>query len=72
MLAKCANPACDATFRYLYEGRLFQVERRGGKGISPSGHNVEHYWLCAACAPQFDLAKDGDGRVSVVPHRQAA
>jgi hypothetical protein len=26
MLAKCANPACSATFRYFHEGRLFVFE----------------------------------------------
>src|SRR3954462_14686956 len=47
MLAKCANPACEARFRYFREGRLFQVDRKsdgaahnGGK----NGHNVEHFW----------------------------
>jgi len=27
MLSKCANPGCSQPFRYLGEGRLFQVER---------------------------------------------
>jgi hypothetical protein len=73
MVAKCANPSCDAPFRYLNQGKLFQVERRGAKGVSPTGHNVEHYWLCTGCAQQFTLTRDADGVVAVVPsHPRAA
>ena len=67
MVAKCANPSCGARFRYLNEGKLFQVERRGAKGVSPTGHNVEHYWLCAGCAQRFTLTANPDHEVSVVP-----
>lgn len=67
MLSKCANPSCDAPFRYLRDGRLFQVERRGAAGISLSGHNVEHYWLCAACAQRLTLVRKEDGSVQVIP-----
>jgi hypothetical protein len=70
MVAKCANPACEARFRYFREGRLFQIERKsdgaahnGGK----NGHNVEHFWLCADCSANLTLTIDGDGHVSVQP-----
>ncbi len=51
MLSKCANPGCSQPFRYLGEGRLFQVERNitpegGGKSI----RKIEHYWLCDGCS----------------------
>jgi hypothetical protein len=51
MLSKCANPGCSQEFRYLGEGRLFQVERSitpesGGKSI----RRIEHYWLCNGCS----------------------
>ena len=34
MLHKCANPACDARFRYLRQGRLFEVETHYRDGAS--------------------------------------
>lgn len=51
MLSKCANPSCEEPFRYLGEGRLFQVERR----MTPDSNakparKIEHYWLCARCS----------------------
>lgn len=51
MLSKCANPGCSQPFRYLGEGRLFQVERMfapeaGAKPI----RKIEHYWLCDGCS----------------------
>jgi hypothetical protein len=51
MLSKCANPGCSQPFRYLGEGRLFQVERvlspdSGGKAT----RKIEHYWLCDGCS----------------------
>lgn len=74
MLSKCANPSCDARFRYLGDGRLFQVERRNGSSLPPSAHNVEHFWLCARCAATHTLQKAADGSVTVVeqPRPRAA
>ncbi len=50
MLSKCANPGCSELFRYLGEGRLFQLERTitldGGKAT----RKIEHYWLCDRCS----------------------
>jgi hypothetical protein len=70
MVAKCANPACATRFRYFREGRLFQVDRKGDAGAhngGKNGHNVEYFWLCAACALSHALAVDGNGRVEVLP-----
>jgi hypothetical protein len=78
MLTKCANPACTARFHYFRhgrDGRLFQVERRsngagngaGKNGAAKNGHNIEHFWLCAACAAAFTIAVDAEGRVDVQP-----
>jgi hypothetical protein len=51
MLSKCANPGCSESFRYLGEGRLFQVERTV-KADSSGGkvRKIEHYWLCGRCS----------------------
>jgi hypothetical protein len=38
MLAKCANPACSATFHYLHEGKLFPVELRSDSAPVEWGH----------------------------------
>ena len=56
MLSKCLNPACNASFRYLYEGRIFTVERMVA---SPDGlkaeRKIEHYWLCAPCSKSMKV-----------------
>lgn len=51
MLAKCANPSCSTPFRYLNEGRMFYVHLDGSSaGLEGAARQVEHYWLCEACA----------------------
>jgi hypothetical protein len=51
MLNKCLNPACDARFRYLHEGRVFSIDL-----VTPSfdvelppAHRQECFWLCPKC-----------------------
>ncbi len=76
MIAKCANPECGAPFRYLREGRIFQVD------LDPAGHRVvgpflisdaglphrlEHFWLCGTCARTLTLAIDPERGVVTVP-----
>lgn len=50
MLAKCANPACFASFRYLHEGRIFNIEVKSDSGNRPMQPKIEHFWLCKSCA----------------------
>lgn len=66
MLHKCVNPDCSAQFRYLHQGRLFEIEiqyletadsapqgtLRNGKG------HVERCWLCDQCATRIALRFD--------------
>jgi len=57
MLSKCANPACSARFRYLRQGRIFNLEVNK---LSPSGdgelrHRFEHFWLCGPCAAVLEV-----------------
>ena len=75
MLAKCANPACSARFRYLHEGKLFAIEskadslRRGppsdpeylGKSNSP-----QYFWLCSSCCGVMTVQPDRDHGISLV------
>ena len=81
MIGKCANPDCGAPFRYLREGRLFQVDRDpaghlvGGPFlISENGepHHLEHYWLCGDCAQRMTLAIDPQRGVVAVPLPRAS
>ena len=56
MLSRCLNPACKASFRYLYDGRVFSVERLV---TSTDGLNtermIEHYWLCQPCSKSMKV-----------------
>jgi hypothetical protein len=63
MVSKCANPACLARFRYLHEGRIFNIEMPGQAGdfCRP---RIELYWLCFDCARSLKLVADnGSGAV---------
>ena len=56
MLSKCANPACLARFRYLHEGRIFNIE--AGTASESNGspiHKIEHFWLCESCAQSLTV-----------------
>jgi hypothetical protein len=54
MLSKCANPACSARFRYLHEGRIFNIEITT-PATDPPMHRLEHYWLCGCCAKSLKV-----------------
>ena len=61
MLAKCANPICGAHFRYLNQGRIYNVpiyENESKSCVWPQ--RIEHFWLCAQCSVTLTLVlKDG-------------
>ena len=69
MLSYCLNPACDAAFRYLYDGRIFTAERLV---TTTDGLNtervIEHYWLCGACSRSMKIVIE-KGVATVVPKR---
>lgn len=63
MIAKCANPECSKSFRYLHEGRLFV---RSPESNADSGHRddrVAFAWLCRSCSAtltlRFEKGQDG-------------
>jgi hypothetical protein len=66
VLHKCANPACYAQFRYLHQGKLFEVEIQYVESSSRNGHgkvgngkgHVERCWLCDQCAAHITLRFD--------------
>ncbi len=76
MLSKCANPDCSAPFRYLHEGKLFNLEPMpaealpGAHGESLLQHKVQHFWLCTQCASTLTLAVE-QGQVVNRPLRHS-
>jgi len=64
MLSKCANPLCVVPFRYLREGRIFNVEIK--KGDNYGQIKIEHFWLCANCAKVLKVVRE-NGVVSTRP-----
>lgn len=65
MLAKCANPICGAHFRYLKQGRIYNVPIYCVEDTSRSGpKRVEHFWLCSNCCTTLTLTwRDGQAVV---------
>jgi len=75
MVSKCANPACQAPFRYFHTGKLFRIDKETvykrhrllgteHEAKKPMRH-VEFYWLCDDCARNMTLAFDESSGVSV-------
>ena len=67
VLSKCANPACLARFRYLHEGRIFNIE--AGTASESNGspiHKIEHFWLCESCAQSLTVVLE-HGSVTTRP-----
>lgn len=64
MLSKCANPACSARFRYLHEGRIFNLASR--EGMASGNFSIEHYWLCNVCVVTLKVTLE-DGSMRVAP-----
>ncbi len=65
MLAKCSNPGCSSTFRFLQNGRLYRLD--ADPRITRSAlKKMEYYWLCEHCASLMTLRIAEDGGVVVV------
>ncbi len=75
MVSKCANPQCSAPFRYWGQGRLYRLDLSEHPGRMQAheesgvlnAHNVEHFWLCGACAQRMSLALDRSGHLVTIP-----
>jgi hypothetical protein len=74
MLSKCANPNCSALFRYLHQGKVFNLEPMPARPVAGAHgefllqHKIEHFWLCAQCASTMTLAVE-QGQVVTRPLR---
>jgi hypothetical protein len=69
MLSKCANPTCFASFRYLHQGRIFNIDMSAAS-VSRQAHTsrIEHFWLCKECAQTHKVVLE-NGRVVTRPLR---
>ena len=71
MLSKCANPACSTPFRYLRDGKLFEVEsHRPVKAAADHAkpvRSIEFFWLCGQCSAELTVVNDDQNGVITVP-----
>jgi hypothetical protein len=72
MVTRCANPSCEAKFKYLHEGRLFHfasnevtVGPAGSRWFAP----VRYWWLCPRCRSSMTLIERCRSGVVLVPSR---
>lgn len=68
MVEKCANPACDATFQRLRDGRLFVMKVLVD---SPGTHkkparSLQYFWLCKSCCQTMTMTMNKQTAVFVV------
>ncbi len=64
MLAKCCNPSCTHSFRYLSDGKLFRLEN--DPGLRQSNPTKAYFWLCASCSATMTLRIGPEGEVTAV------
>jgi hypothetical protein len=75
MMSKCANPSCPSVFRYLREGKLFQVPAGISARVSAVKNDEgpmtpardEFFWLCGACSKELTIEVDPVAGVRIVP-----
>ena len=71
MLSKCANPACSTPFRYLRDGKIFEIDSKRETSPAtegkPSPRRVEFFWLCGECCVQLTVINDHEKGVITVP-----
>jgi hypothetical protein len=68
MLSKCFNPACNTPFRYLREGRIYQLEIPGAAENHSSMPRREYFWLCESCCSEFAVVlREGHGCIEDLP-----
>ena len=71
MLSSCLNAACKTSFRYLYDGRIFSVERLVTSPDGPKSERIiEHYWLCGPCSKSMKVVVVDGVAVAVPIHSE--
>jgi len=68
VVAKCANPICVVPFRYLREGKIFNIEIKKNDGCGQL--KIEHFWLCESCSKSLKVVVE-NGAVITRPLRLA-
>ncbi len=69
MVNYCANPGCGKPLHYLREGRIyvFDASIATGSPGKKKERQLEHYWLCGACAQSMTMVQDAQGWVRILP-----
>jgi hypothetical protein len=77
MVSNCANPNCNATFRFMHAGRVFRFDfpvedaqlARQDILWDTNGmpRRTELFWLCDNCANSYTLVKNASGKIKVEP-----
>jgi hypothetical protein len=67
VVSRCANPDCDAHFKYLREGRLFQFRAANSAGgLVASNTAIELWWLCSRCCLSMTLIENSREGVKLI------
>jgi len=70
MLSKCANPDCSTAFRYLRDGKLFEIDSKQeleAGGLNKPIRRIEFFWLCGRCSAELTVVHDHEKGVITVP-----
>jgi hypothetical protein len=59
VLSRRLNPNCSAPFRYLREGRLFNLEVPVSSTQPGPGRRLERFWLCGECSSTLTVVLKG-------------
>lgn len=70
VVARCANPACSASFDSLQQGQVLVLssdheEHRVSSRVNFSGQidHVTYVWLCDSCLSKFEFLLGSNGKV---------
>jgi hypothetical protein len=55
MLSRCANAACETTFKHFGAGRIYVTGGRSMAGMPLCDLVEQGYWLCDRCAQHYTL-----------------
>ena len=69
VLSKCANPACSEQFKYLHQGKLFQLTPTPEVQVTAEDFCpwlYERFWLCEECSKKMTLVWGGT-EIKLVP-----
>ena len=65
MLSKCANPACDAKFHYLHEGKIYRIDTESLVHISrrakPAASTISENSVDSRPVRALDMVADRGG-----------